>query len=174
MSLVLYPNSMPRMKEGATGAVVIDDRYAPLVVSTFIGVVELPEGQWFEQECVRLLQREHARGHRIINIHDTTHIRRTPPEMRKFWAEMSTRNEAMWARSVIETPLVISNALMRGVLTAVGWLNPKVANLPTHATIDQAIGSAVIKLRAAGMKVEVPLENYVLPAESVHLLARVG
>lgn len=167
-------NKMPRFKEGATGAIVIDDRYAPLVISTFIGVVEIAEGQWFEQESARLIQREHARGRRIINIHDTTHIKRTPPEMRKFWAEMSSRNEAIWELGVIETPLVISNALMRGVMTAVGWLNPKVAKLPTYPNIDQAVRGSALKLEAAGMNVSLPFKSYALPAESLHLLERVG
>lgn len=163
---------MPLVKKGATGAVVIDDRYAPLIVSTFIGVVELPLGQWFEQENARLIQREHARGHRVIHVHDTTYIERTPPEMRKFWAEMSARNETMWELCVIETPLVVSNALMRGVLTAVGWLNPKVAKLPTYSTIDQAIVASVVKLEAAGMRVQVPFKNYVLPPDTAQLVAR--
>src|SRR6478609_3746934 len=128
-SIALYTAWMPRVKEGATGAIVIDDRYSPLIVSTFIGVVDLPLGQWFEQENVRMVQREHARGRRIIHVHDTSNIEKTPPEMRKFWAEMSSRNETMLELCVIETPLVITSTLMRGVMTAVGWLNPKVAKL---------------------------------------------
>jgi hypothetical protein len=161
---------MPLMKQSATGAVVIDDRYSPLIVSTFIGVVELGLGQWFEQENVRLIQRERARGHRIIHVHDTTYIERTPPEMRKFWAEMSSRNEAMFEVCVIETPLVVSSALMRGVLTAVGWLNPKIAKIPSYSTVDHAIVASVAKLEAEKIKVSPPFKKYALPAEAAQVL----
>lgn len=158
------------MKQSATGAVVIDDRYCPLIVSTFIGVVELALGQWFEQENVRLIQRERARGHRLIHVHDTTYIERTPPEMRKFWAEMGARNEAMAQQCVIETPLVVSSALMRGVLTAVGWLNPKIAKIPSYATIDQAIVASVAKLEAEKIRVTLPFKKYALPPEAAQIL----
>ncbi len=162
---------MPNFVQGARGAVIIDDRYAPLVVSTFIGIVELPEGRWFEREVGNLIHQGFARGHRIVNIHDTTHVKKTPPEMRKFWAEMSKRNEASWDGKILDVPLVIASPLMRGVFTAVGWLNPKVAQLKVHSTVEKAISHSVQTLLAAGMKVEPPSQSYELPGECAHLLA---
>ncbi|HXS16608.1 MAG TPA: hypothetical protein VN764_05450 [Polyangiaceae bacterium] len=173
-SIALYTAWMPRVKEGATGAIVIDDRYSPLIVSTFIGVVDLPLGQWFEQENVRMVQREHARGRRIIHVHDTSNIEKTPPEMRKFWAEMSSRNETMLELCVIETPLVITSTLMRGVMTAVGWLNPKVAKLNAYSTVEQAIRACVVRLAGEGIKLDLPFKSYELPPEAVHVLKRAG
>jgi hypothetical protein len=157
--------------EGEEGAVIIDDRYAPLVVSTFIGSVSLAEGKWFESKILKLADRHFRRGNRIINIHDATYSARTSPEMRRFWADMSERNEATLDLQLLEGPVVISNSIIRGVMTAVGWLNPKVAKIQTYGTIEKAIAESLVKLSDAGMKAQAPAKGYSLPTEYAHLLS---
>jgi hypothetical protein len=157
---------MTAIKASPHGAVVIDDRYAPLLVSTFMGQIELAEGQWFEETLCRLIRREYALGRRIINISDPTRTGRTKAEMRKFWAEMSARHEDEFAMRTLAHPIVVTNPVFRGVVTAIGWLNPAVAKIELFPSLEAAVEDSVQRLERAGTPVTLPTGGYRLPEEA--------
>jgi hypothetical protein len=154
---------MPLISEGHLGTVVVDDRYAPLIVTTFIGQVELDQGMWFERTIRKLIHEQYALGSRIVNIHDATRSSRTTPEMRKFWAEMSSRNEQLLEAKTLSNPIVVGSAMLRGVITAVGWLNPRVAKLEVFPTLTEAIAASVELLKRSGSTIQLSLAGYELP-----------
>ncbi len=156
---------MVEAKEGPTGAVVIDDRYAPLVVSSFVGDVDLPLGTWYEQVTQKIILNQFLEGRRVVNVHDASRSTRTSPEMRKFWADMSARNAATMESRTLGNLIVVSNPLIRGVLTAVGWLNPQVAKLKVFSSLEAAVSEAVEMLDGAGTPVALPPGGYQLPTE---------
>jgi len=145
------------------GSVVIDDRFAPLLVSTFVGEVDLPLGQWYEETSYRLILREAARGRRVVNIHDASRSTKASPEMRKFWADMKKRTPPGVDTAVLANVIVITSAVMRGVITAVGWMNPEVAALKTFPSLDAALTDALRTLAQAGTPVSLPAGGYQVP-----------
>jgi hypothetical protein len=156
---------MPEFRAGSTGSVVIDDRYAPLIVATFVGEVDLPLGQWYEETSYRIILREAARGRRVVNIHDASRSTKAGPDMRKFWADMKRRTPPGVEAAVLANLLVITSAVMRGVITAVGWMNPEVAALKTFPSLDAALAEAGRLLVQAGTPFTLPAGGYNLPRE---------
>jgi hypothetical protein len=157
---------MIERNEGPTGMIVFDSRYSPLIVVTFIGDLDLAQGRWFEETSLKVAQRESAKGRRLAMIHDATRSTRTSPEMRKFWTEMSKRAQPATNAATLASYIVVSNPVIRGVLTAISWVAPDVAKMETFANLDSAIGKATRVLEAAGISVTVPASGYELPAQT--------
>jgi hypothetical protein len=151
---------MIERNEGAKGAIIVDARYLPLIVSSFVGEVELAQGLWYEEVVQRLIWAEAQRGRRSLNVHDAVRATRTSPEMRKFWADMSARNTATMEARMAGNFIVVASPLLRGVITAVGWLNPKVAKLKVFGNLDTAVSAAVLVLDGLGTPVALPAEGY--------------
>jgi hypothetical protein len=145
---------MPEFREGSLGSVIVDDRYTPLIVSTFVGEVDLPLGQWYEATSHKVILREAARGRPIVNIHDASRSTRTSPEMRKFWADIKKRTPPGVETAVLANLIVISSAVMRGVITAA---------LKTYPSLDAALAEAQRLLAQAGTPVVLPAGGYQAP-----------
>lgn len=154
---------MPEVKDGPLGRVIIDDRYAPLIVSSFVGEIDLPLGEWYEETSHKVIRAHGKHGRRVVGIHDASQSARTSPEMRKFWADMSRRAPKDINAIVLSNLIVISSPMMRGVLTAVGWLNPEVAQLRIFPTLAAAVAEAVSQLQADGATVMLPPGGYQVP-----------
>lgn len=154
---------MVDVNEGKKGVVIVDNRYVPLIVSTFIGEVELDQGLWYERVTLELIAREAQAGRRVVSIHDASRVTKTSADMRRFWAEMSARNSATLESRTLANVVVVTNALMRGVLTAVGWMNPRVASLKLFPSLDAAVAASQKLLQAAGTPVTIPPGGYQLP-----------
>ncbi|HSU42350.1 MAG TPA: hypothetical protein VLJ38_22365 [Polyangiaceae bacterium] len=156
---------MVPINEGKKGLVIVDNRYGPLIVSTFVGEVELSQGLWYERTILDVIGREAAGGRRVVSIHDASRVTKTSAEMRRFWADLSARHSATLESRTLANVIVVSSPLMRGVLTAVGWMNPKVAALKLFPTLDTAVAEAQKLLRAAGTPVTIPAGGYRLPEQ---------
>ncbi len=154
---------MVEVNEGPKGAVIVDDRYLPLLVSTYVGEVEIQQGRWYERVVLEVIGRAASEGRRVASVHDTSRVTRTTAEMRQFWAEMSSRNAPTLESRTLANLMVVTSALMRGVLTAVGWMNPKVASLKLFPSLDAAVTEALRLLRDAGTPVTLPAGGYRTP-----------
>jgi hypothetical protein len=137
-----------------------------LLVSTFIGDVQLDQGLWYEEVTRRAISHEVKHGRKVANVHDASRSTGSSPEMRKFWADLGKRNAATMETRTLVNFIVVSSPVVRGVLTAVGWLNPQVARLRTFSTLQLAVGEAIVLLERAGTKVTLPLGGYRLPTNS--------
>jgi hypothetical protein len=162
---------MVEINEGTQGTIVVDDRYAPLIVSTFLGEVDLSQGLWYERIVLGVITREATGGRRVVSVHDASRATRTTAEMRQFWADMSARNAATMESRTLANLVVVTNPLMRGVITAVGWMNPKVASLKIFPTLDAATTDALRLLREAGTPAALPPGGYRLPHAGIGALA---
>lgn len=160
-----YARAMGHVKEGPRGVVILDDRYAPLVISSFSGEIDLPLAHWFEATLREVVHREFNAGRKIVHIHDTSRITTTKPEMRKFWAEFAERNHGTLDLKTLGNPVVVTSALMRGVLTAIGWLNPRASVLEIFPSLDAALRESLRRLEGVGTPVVLPLGGYSLPPE---------
>lgn len=160
-----------RLRQCDTGAAFIDARYAPLIVSCFVGDVDLAVGKWYEDNLAEVILGETAGGRRVVNVNDASRSIRTSPDMRKFWAEMSERNSEMMAERTLGNIIVVTNPLMRGVITAVSWLNPRVAKMQVLPSFERAVAEAVSRLSGAGYPVKLPRHGFRYAEEVGHLFA---
>jgi hypothetical protein len=155
---------------GQGGAVAIDGRYLPLIVSCFVGDVNLPLGMWYEQTIHEIVGSETLGGRRTINIHDATRSTRTSAEMRKFWADLSTRDAETIGAQTLHNFIVVSSPIMRGVITAVSWLNPRVSRIQLFPNLERAVSEAVSLLAAAGTPVRLPRRGFQYSDEVAQLI----
>jgi len=162
---------MVHLRETEKGAVVIDDRHAPLIIASFFGEIDLTLGRWYEARNAQVIVGEFRRGRRVVNISDATRSNNPNAEMRKFWAGLTERHAASLQEKIIFSGVVVTNRLMRGALTAVGWLSPKLSTLQIYPSMQAAITASVAALAEAGTPPDVSCSHYRLPPEAAHLIA---
>jgi hypothetical protein len=154
---------MPEVRQSARGAIVIDDRYAPLIITTFLGETDLVLGKWFEEAHKKIILNHGVQGRRVLSIADATLAVKPTPDMRRFWAELSDRTTPTMKEATLATFLVVSNPLIRGAITAISWMSPSLRDLESFATIDLAIREAFQRLARAGTPIVSLAEPYQLP-----------
>lgn len=141
---------VPRVGEFSTSRIVIDDRYLPFLIATFYGKTDVVAGQWHLGAQNEIVLNAAKNGHRVISISDATHAERPDPDARKFWAD-STRNEPSAVRdATLARFIVVDSAVIRGAITAIGWLNPEIRNIKTFATVSAAIEEGMRYLKQDG------------------------
>lgn len=154
---------MGEVRRNARGAVVLDDRYAPLVITTFLGETDLELGQWFTEANKKIFVSQAALGRRVVSISDATYARKPSPEMRRFWAETSNNAGDSMKQASLATFIVVNSALLRGAITAIGWLSPALRDLESFANIDDAVREGLARLIKAGLPVPKLNGPYELP-----------
>lgn len=157
---------MPHVNKDTNGAVIVDDRYSPLLVCAHIREVQVAQAAWCESMVLGIAEREYAAGKRVLVIHDATQAKMASAELRKFWADSGIRNRAHVATLFLDNTIVMPTPLLRGIMTAVRWLNPQAANFRVFGTLDAAITDAVRLLAASGHPVKLPRSGYHLPPET--------
>lgn len=146
------------------GFLVLDDRYAPLLVSTFVGKADLESTKWYSGVYTATVRREASKGRKVISINDASRAERPTADARKGWAEMADRSPVDVQNAVIASYVVLDNPLLRGAVTAIGWMTDKVRGLESFKTVDQAIEAAVARLAKEGHTVSLAPNGYRLPA----------
>ena len=128
-----------------------DDRYSPLLISIWSGRADLEAAKWhgeLNREASKVLV---ARGLPIVSISDALASERPGPDVRKFWADSIAQESREITEATIATFVAFGSPLMRGVLTAIGWLNAEARKIKTTATMAEAIELALAKLAEAGV-----------------------
>jgi len=154
---------MPEVRQNARGAIVIDDRYAPILITTFFGETNLELGKWFEEMNKKITLSQAAHGRRLISISDATAASKPSPEMRRFWADLSNNSSESMKNATLGTFIVIDNAVLRGAITAIGWLSPALRDLESFSTVDDAIREAMARLIKARLPLPQLAQPYQLP-----------
>jgi hypothetical protein len=130
--------------------VVIDTRALPIVFTTWTGVPDgaLVDAYFAAQTQQSLLLR--SRGDKMVMISDCRAMGRATPTTRQRIAEHTTAQRELYNATIVGSCSVFSSALVRGVVTALGWLDPGM-RVPTFASLEAALVWADETLRAAGM-----------------------
>lgn len=131
--------------------IVIDDRYLPLLISTFVGRANVEAAKWHIETQNRIILDEARRGRRVVSISDSTRSDRPDAEARKYWAESMSQTPESVQAATLGNIVVVDSVLIRGALTAIGWLNPKARELETVRTLSQGIERAFAILIKAGV-----------------------
>jgi hypothetical protein len=165
---------MPDLRQNSKGAVVIDDRYAPLIVASFMGETDLELGRWFVEANRKLLLQHAASGRRMLSICDATLATKPTPEMRRFWADFSNASTQTMKDATLATFIVVNSPLLRGAITAIGWLSPALRDLESFSTIDEAVRDGAARLARAGTPIPQLSGAYQLPELAVKARTALG
>lgn len=132
-------------------SIVIDERARPVIITTWFG--EATTGiidQYFDWFGMRLA-RARAVGERLVLVNDTFAIERPTPVVRRRLAERTKEQLGELMRPVIGSVVVIESALVRGAVTALGWILPSLADTHFFSTFDEAIAHGLVMLDQAGV-----------------------
>lgn len=155
---------MERFESGSS-VIYCDDSHFPVVISTWIGSATLDNSQSYLTWMDAQLQRATREQVQLITISDSTDAKRPPPEVRRLFVDWINQHEDTGGDSLV----VITNALVRGALTAIGWLAPSAQKVNTVKDMDVALAKARGLLAERGLKVPGTLfpERYVRPGQDV-------
>jgi hypothetical protein len=140
-----------RSIEGSGGdRVLVDDATFPFVVAAWEGEATEPAVRayfvWLEGQIVRAMREKRP----LINVTETSKAMNPKPSVRKLIADLTKQWGTSGAdRHEVLAYVVVDSAIIRGVLTALGWLHGEMK--VTHvATLEAAATSANDALRALG------------------------
>lgn len=131
----------------AQRAIEIDDSRHPLVIVTFTGVATDAEFRDYLAGMTEMLQR------RQVNavILDSRRAAQTPPVQRKLQADWLKEHEPLLRRYSAGTAFIITSGLIRGILTAILWLQPLAGPHTVVATMEEAERWCAERLREHGL-----------------------
>lgn len=138
--------------------VTFDDRYAPIYITTWVGTTTLEGARWGTEKQAAVAAELVRRGRRMITISDATRVERPPPEVRKYFADSTNANTSAHGAVSISSYVVLTNPLVRGVMTAVGWMSEAARRVTTVATMRDALERALADLDAARLPRPVGLD----------------
>ena len=155
---------MVEMKRFDGGGVLIDDRYSPILITFFFGEVSLDCAMWHANHHERLVQALAKKGLRAVTITDATY---TPPpaaEVRKFWGDWTKKLTPEVKAATLMAATVLKSAVLRGILTALSWLNSDLASVQVFDSIDGAIQAGRLALQNDGQRNIPEVPRYQFPA----------
>jgi hypothetical protein len=98
---------------------------------------------------------------RIYTIADITLMRElTPASQRKYTAEWMKRNEALVRASSVGGATVTPSAVLRGIITAVYWIQPPLQTMYTVATRQEGMLKGIDLLEREGQRLSPRLIAY--------------
>jgi hypothetical protein len=141
-----------RWIEGSGGdAIAMDDSHFPIIVATWFGSATEPAVRAYFAWLHALVARSASEKVPVINVTDAGPAANPSADVRRLIAELSLDLERKGGLEAFVYPayVVIENALIRGALTAIGWMhgNMRVKNVGTCA---QALDLALADLARGG------------------------
>lgn len=165
---------MVKVGQFSQARIVFDARYSPLLITTFFGKCDLEAAKWQTDLISQATIQAARRGQRVITISDATHSDKPTAEARKFWADNMSTGSASVQAATLGTYVVFTSAVVRGALTAIGWLNPEVKKIETFGSLPDAIRSALGRLKKERLQApDLDPNGYHLPHEdSSHVVSQ--
>src|SRR5688572_13463230 len=154
---------MSAWKQFGAGAVVIDDRYLPIIVTTFFGDVTLEAATWHGETHQALVEAQSRRGVRIVTVTDSSHTKPPAAEVRKYWADLTKNFPPAVKDATLAAFVVIKSPVIRGVMTALSWLNPELRTVELYDSVEAALQTAAARLKSAGQALPPAVQRYELP-----------
>lgn len=142
---------------------VLDDDRLPILIASWTGTATLKNVNRFYDWVEERVARAKATGGKLALINDALEAERPGAEVRQAFASRQIDAEV-----VISSPVVITSALVRGAMTAVGWLlGDRMKGVTSFATMGEALQSARRAFEDRGLKVDPSLfATYTRPTVS--------
>jgi len=145
---------------GAVGRVTIDLSFMPIFMVVHEGVLTDREFKDYLRDVERTLYGPDAKM-RVL-VQDARTSGQVPAIQRKMQADWLKQHEARLRDLTLGSAFVIDSALVRGLLTAILWLQPLPMPHEVCATIEGALDWADTKLKDRGLAVTPALRSAVL------------
>lgn len=144
---------------------LLDDALRPILISTWIGPATLDLVDEFYRWCDGQVAKAKRRGYPVILISDATLAGRPNADVRKAFAA---------AKFDVDVPfksiVIINNKIIRGAMTAIGWLLGDMSGTINCRSLAEALPIAVAAAEAHDRVVPVPssevLADYVARSEA--------
>lgn len=137
--------------DGAS-AVVVDARSWPIVFTTwFDEPTERLVKSYFENHA-KLLERARANREPFVLVTDTFATKQPSAKARKLIADLTNAQPAYATTLIVGSVIVLESAILRGVVTALGWILPRMADSESIATIGAAVDRALQLLDRNGIQ----------------------
>ena len=133
-----------------------------------MGPASVTTAKYFFEWHHKLHERAAREGRRFYSISDASLAGRPSPEVRRLFADdVKARAEKTERPDEAEvSSVVLTNRLLRGALTAIGWVAPSMKYLHTAGTMQEALEHIFEEMRADGVTPPVAVEpaTYKSPA----------
>ena len=133
-----------------TSTIVLDDARAPVLVATWSGTATVRNVERFYAWARDQASLARKSGALLVMVSDAIDAGRPGADVRQAFA-----TEQMESDIIIASPTVITNPLVRGALTAVGWLlGDRMKGVTAWSTLDEAFAEARRALAERGVSVD--------------------
>jgi hypothetical protein len=132
-------------------AIVVDDSAGGIVFATWFGEATISLVDQYYEWNEAVLERARRERTKFVLVTDTFGAARPSPAARKRIAERFARMPRDVGEITIASYIIIENALLRGVVTALAWMDPRLEGSVTVASVPLAIEGAIKSLTAAGV-----------------------
>lgn len=145
------PDSDPLWCLDGASTVVVDSRHWPIVFATwFDEPTERLVRTYFDNHA-RLLERARANREPFVLVTDTFATRQPSAKARKLIADLTNAQPEYATSLLVGSVIVLESAILRGVVTALGWILPRMADSESIATIGAAVERALALLDRNGI-----------------------
>lgn len=132
-------------------AIVVDDTYFPVFVSTWFGRASEPSVRAYYEHLGRAIERALAERTLLVNVVDSGPAEVPSADVRRLISELTSEWEKRGATPTnVRALVVIESAAIRGVLNVLGWLHPGGMRSENVASLAVATERALSALAAAG------------------------
>jgi hypothetical protein len=167
MGLPGFPVDMIMRHEDQGCVLTMDNNHYPIVFCDMNGAFTLKSVDFFFNTWrTPLAKYAHSRNEAIVTIMVLNNLRPPPATVRKAAGEYV--KEDAHTPGLLCVNMVVTNPLMRGVITAIVWIaGSENTNVQYHPTIEAAIRSSNKSLEMAGFPTsKVDPATYKLPVDS--------
>jgi hypothetical protein len=126
---------------GKEGEILWDDRHAPIYLANSYGRWDEAQVEGWYKQRNEVFDHSIAQGLKVFLISDISELAAPEATMRKRLGEFGQKYDTPYKGNWIGQVFIMTNPLLRGIVTAVNWLNPNgfVAPTFTAPTMAQAI-----------------------------------
>lgn len=129
----------------------LDARALPLLIATWRGSasVDLVD-QYFDAQ-LEVMQELDSRGERCVLLTMADQAGRPSALARQRIVDRTQSVREMIERVIVGNAIVITNPLIRGAMTAIGWLDPSLRGVPYHPSREAGFEWAKAELTRQGL-----------------------
>lgn len=131
-------------------AVVVDDDHLNVLVITWVGPATVRNVERFYEWARPRVAKAQAAGRFLVLINDALDAERPGPEVRAAFARHNFEGDV-----VLASPVVLTSALVRGAMTAIGWMmGDRMKGVSAYGTLEEAFEAARTVLAERGVKID--------------------
>lgn len=139
----------PTILQDEASAIVIDEQSWPIWRSTWFGAAtERLVSEYFARMDL-VLRRARSQHERVVMVTDTYLTEAASARVRQRIGELSRSQTHMAQDLVVASFTIIENPVIRGVVTALSWIDPQMMRTTNVGSFDAAIVASLAALRAA-------------------------